>query len=112
MHTFFGLILCFTVSFGFAFGMAWMLPLVAAGVDHRKAAAVTRVDTFFGLVDVILLIMDCIPFFWVFRSLSETPSACGAARKKWQEESSIRWSFHLFLICMVTTLSLSWLLFK
>ncbi len=96
-------LLSFSAIFTFAFGMAWFMPLVAA----RKAAVrndeATAHDTVFTAADILLLIMDCFPFFWIFRTvgkLPELPSTAREVREIWRAEPSIRRMFRAWLVSL------------
>ena len=92
---------CFSGIFSFAFGMAWSLPLMAAHSEQKSVSCNgNKRDVVFGGLDFLLVIFDCIPLFWLFRAISETPSAYKAVRDKWKSEASIRWSFKAFLVCI------------
>lgn len=103
------IILAFSGIFTFAFGMAWLFPLVAAHSKHPKPP--TRSDWLFGGMDLVLCLMDCIPVFWLIRAIPEAPSAYAEARRKWREEKSIRLCFYLFIISAATTVLTAWWMF-
>ncbi|WAC21425.1 hypothetical protein OVA24_08500 [Luteolibacter sp. SL250] len=95
-------LLSFSAIFTFAFGMAWFMPLVAARNEVRKEEA-TAHDTILTGADILLLIMDCFPFFWIFRTvgkLPELPAAAREVREIWQAEPSIRRMFHAWLVSL------------
>jgi hypothetical protein len=97
-------ILSFGGIFTFAFGLAWILPLATAG---RKEAKLKRDDAAFALLDLLLMAFDCIPFFWLFRAIPETPSAYRAARQAWRSQPTIRSMFWLSAAALVVTI-LAW----
>jgi hypothetical protein len=92
--------LCFAGIFTFAFGLAWILPLIAAGQEDTKPS---RDDIATSIADLILILLDCIPVFWLFRAIPEAPSAYRAARETWRKEPSIRAMFWLSGASLVVT---------
>ena len=94
-------ILAFGGIFTFAFGMAWFLPLSAA--RSEQAEPPSKGDWIFGGADLILILLDCFPLFWLFRAIPEIPSTYTAARDKWRKEPSIRGCFYAWLISLTVT---------
>ncbi len=94
------IILCFSGIFTFAFGLAWILPLFAAGQHDTKPS---KDDFTTSILDLILILLDCIPVFWLFRAIPEAPSAYRAARETWRKEPSIRVMFWLSGASLVVT---------
>jgi hypothetical protein len=90
--------LCFGGIFTFAFGLAWIIPLFVAGQKDTKPS---RVDITTGVLDIILIILDCIPVFWLFRAIPEAPSAYKAAREAWTKEPSIRAMFWMSAVSFI-----------
>lgn len=80
------IMLCFAGSFTFAFGLGWIIPLCAA---CRKEKKPTRVDIAASILDLIMILLDCIPVFWIFRAIPEAPSAYRASREAWRKEPYI-----------------------
>lgn len=100
------ILLSFGGIFTFAFGLAWILPLMIAGQEELAKKKGSEVVLF---MDLLLLAFDCIPIFWAFRALSEAPSTLREARALWKSERSIRSMFWLSMIALtVTILSAVW----
>ena len=95
------IILCFGGIFTFAFGLAWIMPMVIAGQDQSERK---KSDVAWGLMDLILILLDCFPIFWLFRAIPEAPSAYRAARETWKKETSIRTMFWLSTGSLLVTL--------
>ena len=93
------ILLSFSGVFTFAFGLAWLLPLVTAGQEQRTVSKGEVVTT---LLDIALLLLDYIPVFWIFRAIPEAPSAYRAARLEWNNNASLRISFWLSAISLAT----------
>ena len=110
-ETVFIVILTFSGIFTFAFGLAWFLPLVAARTDYGKQVP-TKADMLMSGADLLLVLLDCIPFFWFFRALPEIPDACTEVRKRWREEASIRSCFYTWLVCLTVLAATLLLYFK
>ncbi len=96
------IILTFSGIFTFAYGLAWIVPLVAAAKQESESSYVGQT---LRLLDLFLIILDCIPIFWLFRAIPSTPSAYRAARDAWLTQSSIRTSFWLSLAALTITLA-------
>lgn len=101
---FFGL--CFSGTFAFAYGMAWFLPLFFASSEESKKRRES--GEVFWIFDLLLIIFDCIPVFWITGTLTDTQRE---ARKLWHREKSIRSSFYTFVGCLTTSGVLIVLLF-
>ena len=93
------ILLSFSGVLTFAFGLAWLLPLVTAGQEQRTASKGEVVTT---LLDVVMLLFDYIPVFWIFRAVPASPLAYRAARLEWKNNSSLRISFSLSAISLAT----------
>lgn len=91
-----------TLTFGF--GLAWVIPLAAAGIEERKAQSDTGP---LALLDLILVLCDLLPIFLIFDFIKQAPEDYSAAKKQWKRESSIRIAFYSSLIAATITL-LSW----
>jgi hypothetical protein len=98
----------FTGIFTFAFGMAWLMPLAVTSVEQRKKQP-ARSDTLLAVLDLVLMITEFIPVFWLFRAIPAAPSTYRAVRTKWAAEKSIRFFFYAFLACAVATVALFFL---
>ena len=85
-------------TFSFAFGMAWFLPLAIAAEKHREQS--DQSEYAIAGLDLLLLVLDCIPIFWAFRAVSEDPSMCSEARKKWAEDRTVRGMFYAFCVSL------------
>lgn len=97
------ILLCFSITFGFAFGMAWSIPLVTAGSEERGSEDNPNPKPTLGdLIDIVLLLMNMLPFVQLFKGLRETPQTISAAKRKWQSDKSVRESFYIFMLCVVT----------
>lgn len=95
--------LCFSGTFAFAFGMAWFFPLATARSEAKGADEAS--PDFFILLDLLLILADSVPVFWLFR-ISPDSADREAIRKAWREEKSIRESFYSFLVCLTISLFL------
>lgn len=84
----------FSGVLSFAFAMAWTIPLMQAG---EKACPSESTDLRFGFFDLILVVLDCIPFLAMLRGLTRLPAAHTAARELWHSDPSVRKLFRLFL---------------
>ena len=96
--------LCFSGIFAFAFGMAWFLPLASARSNIVEETP--KRDVVFPLLDIVLMLFDCIPFFWFFRVLPTSSAAHQEVRRLWKEEESIRNSFYSFVWSVATSVIL------
>jgi len=83
-------ILFFSGVLTFAFGLAWMIPLFTS--MHKNESA-TSVDAAMTILDLILMLFDCIPFFWIIRAIPEAPSAYRSARETWRQNATVRSMF-------------------
>lgn len=101
METIVTVIGIFAGLFTFAFGMAWAMPLFAARTEQAQPAS--KSDWTFAGWDLILILLDCVPIFWLFRAVPEIPSTYTAARDKWRSESSIRGCFYAWLVSLTVT---------
>jgi ABC-type antimicrobial peptide transport system permease subunit len=95
------IIMFFGGIFTFAFGLAWFIPLVTA---CQKESEPTYGDTIFSLLDLLLLLLDCIPLFWIFRDIPQAPSTYRLARETWRNQPTIRTMFWYSSISLVITL--------
>lgn len=95
------IILCFGGIFTFAFGLAWIIPLSLAG---QRESRCDKTSVTFGLLDLLLILLDCIPVFWLFRAIPEAPSAYRAVREAWKNEASIRIMFWLSFGSLAVTI--------
>ncbi|MGJ8674270.1 hypothetical protein, partial [Rubritalea sp.] len=93
--------------FAFAFGLAWFVPLASAHSDNRKSRPAG--DIAFPLLDILLLLLDCIPIFWLFRSVPFSSEARHDVKDQWRKDKSIRVCFYLFLACCTLILLLTML---
>ena len=100
---------CFTGIFTFAFGLAWSIPLVAAGMEERKAELKPTVR---DIADIWLILNDMIPIFLVIDLFRKAPEDYSAAKKKWKSDGMIRASFYISILSGLTTWALSYLLFQ
>ena len=89
------ILLTFSGIFAFAFGMAWVLPLFSAGESSYGKRQGDETKTF---VDLLLICFDCIPIFWILRTIEEAPESCRAAKNAWDNQQSIRITFWSSLI--------------
>lgn len=85
-------------AFSFAFGMAWFLPLAIAADKLRKNP--DQSEYAIAGLGLLLLVLDCIPVFWIFRAVSETPTMCSEAQKKWAEDRCVRRMFYAFCVSL------------
>jgi hypothetical protein len=99
MQTVFIVIIAFSGIFTFAFGMAALMPLLAAREEAQRKMD-GRDWTFAGL-DLLLVLLDQLPFFSLARAIPALPADIAAMRRKWREEPSIRGCFIAFLISLV-----------
>lgn len=98
--------------FTFAFGLAWFLPLIAVREDHDVSPTKRERDWVIAWADVLLIIMDCFPVFWLFRAIPEVPSTYTAAREKWRKEAGIRWCFYASLVSVSIAVVSGWVVFS
>lgn len=84
----------FLGMFIFAFGMGWFMPLVAVYSDSQKN---NKSDFTYSILDILLMLFDCIPVFWLFRVFPASNSSLKRVRGEWTTNKSVRWSFYLFL---------------
>lgn len=99
-------ILAYSGVFTFAFGLGWIIPLASAHAEVEQEKK--PYDGLFFAADLILFLLDCIPFFWIFRVLPRVPDGYRALKEKWGEEASIRRCFYLFVFSGSVTLSTLW----
>jgi hypothetical protein len=78
----------------FAFGLAWAIPMLQAGDRGRPADAR---DLHFGLLDLLLVLLDFLPIFGPLRALPRLPAAHAAAREVWRSDPAVRRFFRLSL---------------
>ena len=78
----------------FAFGLAWAIPMLQAGDRGRLADAR---DLPFGLIDLLLVLLDFLPIFGLLRALPRLPAAHAAARALWRSDPAVRRFFRLSL---------------
>jgi hypothetical protein len=95
-------------TFTFAFGLAWTLPLVTAGIEERKIEDQPR---FRGIADILLILNDMIPIFFIFDILRQAPEDYSAAKKQWKSEGMIRASFYISLLSGISTVCIVYILF-
>ena len=105
---------CFSAIFFFALSLAWFTPLI---IEANKEALFEKgfQDSSeprgnLGILDWLLLAMECIPVFWVISLLQKwilkedslNVKGSVAAKEKWKSERSIRVSFYLSLVSLAT----------
>lgn len=95
------ILLCFGAVFTFALGLAWLIPLVIAG---HKGLKPTEHDESLAIFDMLLLLFDSIPIFWLFRAIPQAPSAYRSIRQTWKKEASIRNMFWLWSATLASTI--------
>jgi hypothetical protein len=78
----------------FAFGLAWIIPMLQAG-DHGRPADASDIP--FGLLDLLLVLLDFLPLFGLLRALPRLPAAHAAAREVWRSDPAVRRFFRLSL---------------
>jgi hypothetical protein len=98
--------------FAFAACMGFAVPLAIAGSEKRAERAdairqrVSPIDLLGPLLDVWLLLEDAFPIFWLFQfarsAKAELPEDIKEARKRWDEEPSIRLFFWIFVGLVLT----------
>jgi len=57
-------------------------------------------------MDIVLMLFDCIPVFWLLRIVPTSSEEHQEVRKLWKNEKSIRQSFYSFLSCLLTSVAL------
>ena len=102
------IVISFSGIFAVAFGLAWLIPLWVAGSRLERENA-DQEDRQIHLFDMVLLMLDIIPLFWAFRTLTEVPSAYRAARLEWQSHPSIRVMFWLSLVSAAIAVGMAFL---
>ena len=98
------------VTFSFAFGMAWFVPLVSARAEYLASDDIEKglvKKSVFAVLDILLLLIDTIPIFWIISCFMDAPETMKAGIKRWKEEKMIRVCFWLFVGCVSLSI-ISW----
>ena len=103
------ILLCFSGIFTFAFGLAWCIPLAAAGMEERESELKPTVR---DIADIWLILNDMIPIFLVVDLFRKAPEDYSAAKKKWKSDGMIRASFYISIISGLSTWAVTYLLFQ
>ena len=97
MTTLYLIIVIHSVIFTLCFGAAAILPLIKGHADSKPKNKVDDTSSYELIGDILLILLDCMPVFWLFRAVPEVPGIYMTAHKRWNERKSIRMFFYLSL---------------
>tara|TARA_B100001093_G_scaffold142646_1_gene135085 strand:+ start:283 stop:618 length:336 start_codon:yes stop_codon:yes gene_type:complete len=93
-------------TFSFAFGLAWIIPLLTARMEEMNHEQHNDNSySSLGILDFFLILIDVIPIFWIIGFIAEAPDTMEAAINKWKEDSMIRICFWSFIGCTSITIT-------
>ena len=81
--------------FVFAFWLGWFMPLITIHMNDQKER---QPDFTLSILDITLMLLDCIPVFWLIRVLPTSINGIEKVKMEWSANKSVRVSFYLFLI--------------